>query len=251
MIGFFRRIRKKLADDNKPMKYMRYAIGEILLVVIGILIALQINNWNVARIQKDEETRILKILLMDLQSAEAKSLELIEKEENVLRNYEDILGQKKKLNAIKNKTSKDSLFFTVLWSNIGKEAPVINSYTDLKNSGRTGLISNDDIRMQFTALENRINKLNETLKDRVTLQTTSIDNEVINGVNFVRLFSAAVSRYNVIPGNEINYKMLLQNQTFLNIIASKFDLTDSALRDRNLLLEEIRELISLIEMELN
>ena len=36
MINFFRRIRKKMADDNKPMKYARYAIGEILLVVIGI-----------------------------------------------------------------------------------------------------------------------------------------------------------------------------------------------------------------------
>ena len=38
MITFFRKIRKKLADDNKPMKYMRYAIGEILLIVFGILI---------------------------------------------------------------------------------------------------------------------------------------------------------------------------------------------------------------------
>jgi len=46
MIPFFRKIRKKMADDNKPLKYMRYAIGEIVLVVIGILIALQINNWN-------------------------------------------------------------------------------------------------------------------------------------------------------------------------------------------------------------
>jgi len=46
MINFFRRIRKQFADDNKPLKYMRYAIGEILLVVIGILIALQTNNWN-------------------------------------------------------------------------------------------------------------------------------------------------------------------------------------------------------------
>jgi len=51
MINFFRKIRKKMADDNppdgragKPMKYMRYAIGEIVLVVIGILIALQVNN---------------------------------------------------------------------------------------------------------------------------------------------------------------------------------------------------------------
>ena len=46
MIPFFRRIRKKMADDNKPLKYFRYAIGEIVLVVIGILIAVQINNWN-------------------------------------------------------------------------------------------------------------------------------------------------------------------------------------------------------------
>jgi hypothetical protein len=44
MIPFFRRIRKKMADDNKPVKYMRYAFGEILLVVIGILIVLQINT---------------------------------------------------------------------------------------------------------------------------------------------------------------------------------------------------------------
>jgi len=49
MINFFRRIRKNLADDNKPLKYMRYAIGEIVLVVLGILIALQINNWNELR----------------------------------------------------------------------------------------------------------------------------------------------------------------------------------------------------------
>ena len=52
MIPFFRKIRNppageagKMADDNKPLKYIRYAIGEIVLVVIGILIALAINNW--------------------------------------------------------------------------------------------------------------------------------------------------------------------------------------------------------------
>jgi hypothetical protein len=46
MIKFFRKTRKKMADDNKPIKYLRYAIGEIVLVVVGILIALSINNWN-------------------------------------------------------------------------------------------------------------------------------------------------------------------------------------------------------------
>lgn len=46
MIKFFRKIRQKLVMENKTSKYFKYAIGEILLVIIGILIALQINNWN-------------------------------------------------------------------------------------------------------------------------------------------------------------------------------------------------------------
>ena len=65
MINFFRKIRKKMADDNKPIKYMRYAIGEIVLVVIGILIALQINNWNEQRIESNEEQLILLNLKED------------------------------------------------------------------------------------------------------------------------------------------------------------------------------------------
>jgi len=56
MINFFRKIRKQLADDNKPLKYFRYAIGEIVLVVIGILIALSINNWNEDRKLETVET---------------------------------------------------------------------------------------------------------------------------------------------------------------------------------------------------
>ncbi len=48
-----------MADDNKPIKYMRYAIGEIILVVIGILIALQINNWNEDRKELNEEQKIV------------------------------------------------------------------------------------------------------------------------------------------------------------------------------------------------
>ncbi|MEP0133097.1 MAG: DUF6090 family protein [Eudoraea sp.] len=68
MINFFRRIRKKLADDNKPLKYARYAIGEILLVVIGILIALSINNWNEQRKDQIKEKATLYKFLQDLKS---------------------------------------------------------------------------------------------------------------------------------------------------------------------------------------
>jgi hypothetical protein len=68
MIPFFRKIRKKMADDNKPLKYMRYAIGEIALVVIGILIALSINNWNEKRLEKQTLNNIYTIIAEDLKN---------------------------------------------------------------------------------------------------------------------------------------------------------------------------------------
>ena len=55
-----------MADDNRPLKYMRYAIGEIVLVVIGILIALQINNANELRKERAKEVQFLKNLKSDL-----------------------------------------------------------------------------------------------------------------------------------------------------------------------------------------
>ena len=66
MIPFFRKIRKKMADDNRPLKYARYAIGEIVLVVIGILIALQINNWNENRKHNNAEKVFLSGIKSDL-----------------------------------------------------------------------------------------------------------------------------------------------------------------------------------------
>ena len=68
MIPLFRKIRKKMADDNRPLKYIRYAIGEIILVVIGILIALQINNWNEERIQVKELDGLKKSISSAIQS---------------------------------------------------------------------------------------------------------------------------------------------------------------------------------------
>jgi len=67
MIKFFRKIRKKMADDNKPIKYLRYAFGEIVLIMIGILLALQINNWNQNRIKLNESIIHLKSLKSDLE----------------------------------------------------------------------------------------------------------------------------------------------------------------------------------------
>ena len=67
MLHFFRKIRWRLAHDNQFLNYSRYAIGEIVLVVIGILIALQINNWNEERKERKQERKILNELLTSLE----------------------------------------------------------------------------------------------------------------------------------------------------------------------------------------
>ena len=68
MIKLFRKIRYDLMENNKTGKYFKYAIGEIVLVVIGILIALQINNWNENRIASKEEIHILKAIKIGLEA---------------------------------------------------------------------------------------------------------------------------------------------------------------------------------------
>jgi len=66
MIKFFRKIRQNLLMENKTGKYFKYAIGEIILVVIGILIALQINNWNENQKKAEQEHFILEKLKFDI-----------------------------------------------------------------------------------------------------------------------------------------------------------------------------------------
>ena len=78
MIPFFRKIRKNLADDNNPLKYMRYAIGEIVLVVIGILIALSINNWNETRKDNRQEVVYYCKIKEDLESDKNRIETIIE-----------------------------------------------------------------------------------------------------------------------------------------------------------------------------
>lgn len=77
MIKIFRNIRQKLAAENNVAKYLRYAVGEIVLVVIGILIALQVNNWNEKRKDTKFEHEILSLIDQNLkQDSISISLEL-------------------------------------------------------------------------------------------------------------------------------------------------------------------------------
>lgn len=88
MIKFFRKIRQNLLSEGKTGKYFKYAIGEIVLVVIGILIALSINNWNEERQKEKQITTILKEIQKDIEEDVFKSKELFtyyEKRDSIIQ----------------------------------------------------------------------------------------------------------------------------------------------------------------------
>lgn len=76
MIKFFRNIRKKLVTEGKTANYIKYAIGEIVLVVIGILIALQVNNWNQERLELNRFNSNLVYMLEDIEQNQIQLNEL-------------------------------------------------------------------------------------------------------------------------------------------------------------------------------
>ena len=149
MIKLFRNIRQKLLHSGKLKSYMAYAIGEIVLVVIGILIALQINNWNEERKNKRLEYQMLQDLKSDL-------------EETLVDFNDDIFGNQLFLNStrdiqnhiFKNLPFHDSLVmkFTLMTfqTTLFEKS---TAYESLKSSG-LNIISNNEVKKQITDFYN-------------------------------------------------------------------------------------------------
>tara|TARA_R110001592_G_scaffold328230_1_gene609675 strand:+ start:242 stop:985 length:744 start_codon:yes stop_codon:yes gene_type:complete len=102
MIKFFRKIRQKMLTENKFSKYLLYAIGEIILVVIGILIALQVNNWNQNINSKNELTQIVKEVRNDLDKDIEFLTMMIKISEETINSIDNLLYKD-------NQMSEDSL----------------------------------------------------------------------------------------------------------------------------------------------
>jgi len=146
MIKFFRKIRQNLLSEGKTGKYLKYAIGEIVLVVIGILIALQINNWNESRLEKNLENKILKELRDNLIS-DIKTIE------GSLNFYDEIV---KSSNLIVDFVDGKLPYNDSLNIHLGKippsqttRNPNTAAYENLKNVG-IHLISNDHLRKEIS-----------------------------------------------------------------------------------------------------
>jgi len=209
MIPFFRKIRKKMADDNKPLKYMRYAFGEVVLVVIGILIALQINTWNENRKLQNEELNLLEEVKSNLETT------LENFRFDTLYNYNTVKLYKKISHYIDNhlpyNQELDSAFAAIsLWS-----SPFATSiaYKTLQNKG-LDIIKN-------TSLKNNIVELYDV---KIVSLTVDIDQSEWNlNQTIVNPFcSKNIRKLNDISLNASrpnNFESLKQDDEFLNILS--------------------------------
>ena len=148
MIKFFRKIRQRLLTENNFSKYLIYAIGEIILVVIGILIALQINNLNEQGKSDTLTSTYLNNLQLDLQS----DLSGIEKIKIKINDFEeegyyslDVIDGK--IDTIK----KERFLKSLIWNNhYPIFQPSRSTYDDLINSGNIKLIKDNDLKVALS-----------------------------------------------------------------------------------------------------
>jgi hypothetical protein len=164
MIKFFRKIRQNLLMENKTGKYFKYAIGEIILVVIGILIALQINNWNENRKQQIKLQQIYHEILADLKRERDYANFIINKFEGQRKAYTDYLES-----FSSTKITRKSMYRKLLELNM--EGYPINSNSSivesLQNSGEIVLLP-QSIRNRLINLRRQKNKIivDESLDNR-------------------------------------------------------------------------------------
>ena len=148
MLRLFRHIRQRLVLEGKGSRYFGYAVGEIVLIVVGILIAIQISNWNEGRLDRLKEVEYLQNLLVEMKEAKAEF-----NYDNKLY-AEGLAALKSLLPEFEDRTATDAEI--IKWIQFSISTAIIFSppsavVEDLISSGNLRLISSDELRYALNA----------------------------------------------------------------------------------------------------
>ena len=161
MLTFFRRIRKGLLEGGRTSKYLLYAIGEIALVVVGILIALQINNWNEWRKDRELEHKILQSLVVDFQ----KNIDNLQGATEYNERFDKILTSSINYIGTPHSELSEAEKDTLRSSGSPITEIVEGTLNSVLNSDKLELLSNDSLKNMLTsypAMVQRFKRQEET-----------------------------------------------------------------------------------------
>jgi hypothetical protein len=240
MLKFFRKIRQQLLVENKLTHYFFYAIGEIVLVVIGILIALSINNWNTNQINRQEEKVILSTIVEGLKTDLINSIgsNIDECEKRIYISGYLIDNQNRTID-IPDSVKKRFIDF-----GMNREFyPVITPFKILESKG-LDLLTNENLKYNLIHLYGTEYKKIEAL--------------ILNESNNLRdIYRPELRKHFKIypPGHEIRFvpvdqKVMLEDRYFMNA-ATVLYANNAQLKDLlNDLIPKVQDIISQIELEL-
>ena len=162
MLHLLHHIRRSFFLPGKVRTYLAYAFGEIVLIVVGILIALQISNWNQARIEAKESKVILENLRADLvfqKSAWEENIWWLEQREEATQSVLDLLSSQ---NAEEDRGKTVEVM--LLAGYITEFQPSFPSYEEIKGSGKLSLVKSADLKKRLSEYELKIDLINRVYR---------------------------------------------------------------------------------------
>lgn len=252
MAKFFRRIRQQLLTKNKFTRYLLYAIGEVFLVVIGILIALQVNNINEQR-KSDAKG---KKYLVSMKNELLNNLEIVKTE---IKNINSSISGQRELIALIN-AEKDTTNQILLSSILARSFSRVHelkyqdgTFKELLYSGGLISIDNDSIKHEVTAWEGRMISVQKQEEGVYEAREKIIDYMIDHGVFKTMLDDVGASnRFQIKKSVQRNSsKVLLKSQKFENLLSYHIALNDSQKSFYVRLENDIHNLLRMVEKDLN
>ena len=236
MINLLRRVRQNLLNENKLSIYLIYAIGEVVLVVFGILIAFQIDNWNENRKLRDLENILLIDIRDNLIASRTNLASAISYNKNTLHNYEKILSHIKEDLPYSN--SLDSAFSYIgFWS---EPNFTYTAYETIKLKGMD-IIQNDSLKISITEIyEQTFPFLIEELKGEWELHQSLVLPFIVHNIRYIN--------YDV--ARPTNFNELKTNDEFHNLMGLKMMTRKYNIQFAERAQEKVDSLIFMIDREL-
>jgi len=228
MINLFRKRRKQLAQENKALKYTRYAFGEIVLVVIGILIALSINNWNNARIKNKDAVSLSKRILIETK----KNKKELEYQINRVKELQDETQTLLNLISSDYTSKNEKLVDSLLYGLISTPLYEFNASTleEALNTGQISILQSDSLRTLLYDIPQKMIRVHNYEEE----MTRDIENNLMpflyNEISLRQMdqrFSEKLKLNGESKLNHFDNRIILSMKKFENIVDNKYFLIET------------------------